>query len=123
MSINPYFMFATGIENSYPTIRNGSDRVDEIVDRRQVLRDKQGENTPGDMDLCRWPRARSANACDRHTGGDRARGQTAPGRQRILYRPVRISGARDRADERSEEHTSELQSLMRISYAVFCLKK
>src|SRR3546814_7587765 len=27
------------------------------------------------------------------------------------------------AQERSEEHTSELQSLMRISYAVFCLKK
>src|SRR3546814_3604816 len=27
------------------------------------------------------------------------------------------------ADGRSEEHTSELQSLMRISYAVFCLKK
>src|SRR3546814_3110543 len=27
------------------------------------------------------------------------------------------------ADLRSEEHTSELQSLMRISYAVFCLKK
>src|SRR3546814_4116789 len=26
-------------------------------------------------------------------------------------------------DDRSEEHTSELQSLMRISYAVFCLKK
>src|SRR3546814_4561568 len=28
-----------------------------------------------------------------------------------------------RRDARSEEHTSELQSLMRISYAVFCLKK
>src|SRR3546814_9921701 len=28
-----------------------------------------------------------------------------------------------RADTRSDEHTSELQSLMRISYAVFCLKK
>src|SRR3546814_10073038 len=28
-----------------------------------------------------------------------------------------------RVAERSEEHTSELQSLMRISYAVFCLKK
>src|SRR3546814_1677093 len=28
-----------------------------------------------------------------------------------------------KAKERSEEHTSELQSLMRISYAVFCLKK
>src|SRR3546814_5921995 len=30
---------------------------------------------------------------------------------------------RRRAEPRSEEHTSELQSLMRISYAVFCLKK
>src|SRR3546814_2012663 len=30
---------------------------------------------------------------------------------------------RGHATERSEEHTSELQSLMRISYAVFCLKK
>src|SRR3546814_1041412 len=29
----------------------------------------------------------------------------------------------DIAIKRSEEHTSELQSLMRISYAVFCLKK
>src|SRR3546814_2380420 len=28
-----------------------------------------------------------------------------------------------RCESRSEEHTSELQSLMRISYAVFCLKK
>src|SRR3546814_3518620 len=28
-----------------------------------------------------------------------------------------------KAQERSEEHTSELKSLMRISYAVFCLKK
>src|SRR3546814_8248181 len=34
-------------------------------------------------------------------------------------------GAKHRPDRiaRSEEHTSELQSLMRISYAVFCLKK
>src|SRR3546814_5501831 len=30
---------------------------------------------------------------------------------------------RDQFGDRSEEHTSELQSLMRISYAVFCLKK
>src|SRR3546814_5051294 len=34
---------------------------------------------------------------------------------------IRLDGTN--ADERSEEHTSELQSLMRISYAVFCLKK
>src|SRR3546814_5622516 len=30
---------------------------------------------------------------------------------------------REDAEDRSEEHTSELQSLMRTSYAVFCLKK
>src|SRR3546814_3199930 len=37
----------------------------------------------------------------------------------------RRSGTKAQAiiDDRSEEHTSELQSLMRISYAVFCLKK
>src|SRR3546814_10803260 len=34
---------------------------------------------------------------------------------------VEVSNARV-AQERSEEHTSELQSLMRISYAVFCLQ-
>src|SRR3546814_2838835 len=35
----------------------------------------------------------------------------------------RRSHDRDGGTHRSEEHTSELQSLMRISYAVFCLKK
>src|SRR3546814_2113271 len=41
-------------------------------------------------------------------------------------RTAQRRGAGERAfrqDARSEEHTSELQSLMRISYAVFCLKK
>src|SRR3546814_4072068 len=33
------------------------------------------------------------------------------------------AGIDQQRDTRSEEHTSELQSLMRISYAVFCLKK
>src|SRR3546814_14671707 len=37
-------------------------------------------------------------------------------KSRVIAASVRISN-------RSEEHTSELQSLMRISYAVFCLKK
>src|SRR3546814_4205072 len=37
---------------------------------------------------------------------------------------ARVTARRgDASDARSEEHTSELQSLMRISYAVFCLKK
>src|SRR3546814_3572780 len=50
----------------------------------------------------------------------------APGRLGNLPHPDgRKAQARDRShpDARSEEHTSELQSLMRISYAVFCLKK
>src|SRR3546814_5508269 len=38
-------------------------------------------------------------------------------------RTLTISRLAASADVRSEEHTSELQSLMRISYAVFCLKK
>src|SRR3546814_1008526 len=57
------------------------------------------------------PRARPrdrGDGADRFEGGDRT------------YR-VRVRRSRRRG--RSEEHTSELQSLMRISYAVFCLKK
>src|SRR3546814_3798623 len=45
---------------------------------------------------------------------------------RFFHQPVRIDAAaivRDLDHDRSEEHTSELQSLMRLSYAVFCLKK
>src|SRR3546814_6638424 len=38
-------------------------------------------------------------------------------------RPSRLCRSRIGVAPRSEEHTSELQSLMRISYAVFCLKK
>src|SRR3546814_1643337 len=37
--------------------------------------------------------------------------------------PASQSARTSRISKRSEEHTSELQSLMRISYAVFCLKK
>src|SRR3546814_17224407 len=61
--------------------------------------------------------------------------QAAPGRRGIQARQSDgpaghctgwpcggLAGRRD-AGGRSEEHTSELQSLMRISYAVFCLKK
>src|SRR3546814_5299796 len=45
----------------------------------------------------------------------------------VVYRRLREKGLGDfcleRHSSRSEEHTSELQSLMRISYAVFCLHK
>src|SRR3546814_4768456 len=48
------------------------------------------------------------------------------GLRRLLQRQKTVPTHLDqpvRAGGRSEEHTSELQSLMRISYAVFCLKK
>src|SRR3546814_7907820 len=55
-------------------------------------------------------------------GRDRAQGPTEfLGQRRALVdRPGNVEEGQA---PRSEEHTSELQSLMRISYAVFCLKK
>src|SRR3546814_1920897 len=51
-----------------------------------------------------------AGRAEGRPGGAQRRAADAPGQGR-------------HADHRSEEHTSELQSLMRNSYAVFCLKK
>src|SRR3546814_7848713 len=48
---------------------------------------------------------------------------SAPMYQRWTFSPGWPVSQSRRAARRSEEHTSELQSLMRISYAVFCLKK
>src|SRR3546814_2115676 len=61
----------------------------------------------------------------RHSRSNRAR-QRASRAMRMLRIDAPIFPAGDftlRIEQRSEEHTSELQSLMRISYAVFCLKK
>src|SRR3546814_9177122 len=58
--------------------------------------------------------------------GDRViAGIAAEGEDRAMGHIEHAERAPDerQADGRSEEHTSELQSLMRISYAVFCLKK
>src|SRR3546814_12865232 len=49
--------------------------------------------------------------------------QDRPPRQRHAVAAAGGADHRRRVRQRSEEHTSELQSLMRISYAVFCLKK
>src|SRR3546814_7666585 len=56
---------------------------------------------------------RSLHRVERHVGADVAAA--------VAVRPRRADEMLFR--QRSEEHTSELQSLMRISYAVFCLKK
>src|SRR3546814_9941742 len=64
----------------------------------------------------------------RRVGRERDNGQPAPisgfeTAHEFACEMLRIGCAATIATDRSEEHTSELQSLMRISYAVFCLKK
>src|SRR3546814_10801722 len=70
---------------------------------------------PPRMDSCRCAVAAEAAGCSRGRDQD---DDFEPGRSS----PARACAGRGRT-VRSEEHTSELQSLMRISYAVFCLKK
>src|SRR3546814_3671457 len=68
----------------------------------------------------RTPSARAARSAPLPRRPER---RTEPGRSAACGGGSRLS-RRDRFHRwRSEEHTSELQSLMRISYAVFCLKK
>src|SRR3546814_3879948 len=50
-------------------------------------------------------------------------GECSYGTGKVKLRPRHIFWVFPGVGERSEEHTSELQSLMRISYAFFCLKK
>src|SRR3546814_10597042 len=69
---------------------------------------------------------RVANLLVDRIEGDRHRcdqGRNLDHRAVTLFRIVVLTGARGyaRSNDRSEEHTSELQSLMRLSYAVFCL--
>src|SRR3546814_3292258 len=72
---------------------------------------------------------RSARHAGCRRSGEPARENESRRRRRYRTRtPPGRNGTRRRVDRagrrnRSEEHTSELQSLMRISYAVFCLKK
>src|SRR3546814_9961276 len=88
------------------------DRVEEIVWRfRDTQGDWRDEWTPSQPDLL--PRAVEMRI-------------TRTGEPSVTLRFLVGPGPKKKgvaADGRSEEHTSELQSLMRISYAVFCLKK
>src|SRR3546814_10930891 len=64
----------------------------------------------------RLRRLRAGMPARGHRARHRSPGQSLAGAEPGLFR-------QQLAEHRSEEHTSELQSLMRISYAVFCLKK
>src|SRR3546814_9483052 len=84
---------------------------------------------PGPRPLCgqsrRDGRPRAADG-DRPAGGDRPDGLALRAGRRIARTGAATAKLRRFPlvrHRRSEEHTSELHSLMRISYAVFCLKK
>src|SRR3546814_7797687 len=79
-------------------------------------RDHQLQGNP----RLRRPRARLQRDLRLAHGRRRAAGEPAPaGAERRRAEEVRVPSG----GGRSEEHTSELQSLMRISYDVFCFKK
>src|SRR3546814_7267035 len=101
-----------------------STRTDTLVPYTTLFRsDVGGEVGVGELPLAGAEpgevEAQHGKAALRQASGDARGGEDvlvageAVGEERIGARPPR----------RSEEHTSELQSLMRISYAVFCLKK
>src|SRR3546814_1632559 len=77
----------------------------------------------GDVGTCDAGVATSGDAL---SGGQQRDVRGAPGKRALGRDEPRMIGGAERhfaCAPRSEEHTSELQSLMRISYAVFCLKK
>src|SRR3546814_8923076 len=82
-------------------------------------REGQGDNRSGKGGQCQGDGERVGEAGE---GADRRADQRVAPRRVRPCRPVTRRGAAAER-QRSEEHTSELQSLMRISYAVFCLKK
>src|SRR3546814_9670924 len=98
----------------------------DLLFRRQVGDLFLGEGP--EPELCRLAGADLAHALQRQRLGmvqDEVRQEGAhPGVAGLrVGREPENAGHGQEAFCRSEEHTSELQSLMRISYAVFCLKK
>src|SRR3546814_7329769 len=87
--------------------------------RRRRLR-PTGER-PADRCASLPPRCPDRSAA--RNAGPAAGALHLPARRRLGTAPPVGRPVRPDAGLRSEEHTSELQSLMRISYAVFCLKK
>src|SRR3546814_8301309 len=88
-----------------------------------LFRDDEREIATDGRELRQRPCARHGAFAQRHEI-DFERDHRMAQVQRTLQARMQLADPTNRdAVARSEEHTSELQSLMRISYAVFCLKK
>src|SRR3546814_4365035 len=94
-----------------------STRTDTLFPYTTLFRSRNARGTDGRRGK---RHARGWLRCPHRARGRGAGGTEAPARL-LLFPDARRSAACHL--RRSEEHTSELQSLMRISYAVFCLKK
>src|SRR3546814_8329833 len=90
------------------------------AERRRGRASLPGENLQGTRPGDRGDGARLRQGTGQARADGRARSMRRHRRDRRLRSWQKIQATRR---GRSEEHTSELQSLMRISYAVFCLKK
>src|SRR3546814_4374195 len=88
----------------------------------QLGESPQRQQQPGEQQRQRPAVAAQERCPDAGLFAQRLRG-TFDGRLRPARRHGRSAARRNRRPARSEEHTSELQSLMRISYAVLCLQK
>src|SRR3546814_2410666 len=95
-----------------------STRTDTLFPYTTRFRSGQGSGRPADGQASRAPFPVHPGQCrDARRGGDRRlTKEFSRPRQKVVAPPTKRAC-------RSEEHTSELQSLMRTSYAVFCLKK
>src|SRR3546814_3027484 len=102
--------------HSFPTRRSSDLRPLAAAGARQPRPPDPGDPEPGEE-----RRRGGAEGGWRDHALDALPAGRAPGDPR--HRQPRRPAARGDDPGRSEEHTSELQSLMRISYAVFCLKK
>src|SRR3546814_1132665 len=93
----------------------------------QIDRRNPRLNERADVGAAVRPLSAANDAEGHHRGGEPVRKRLGAARQLEVDPPHAIGAEvgfeRDGVLLRSEEHTSELQSLMRISYAVFCLKK
>src|SRR3546814_3182224 len=88
-------------------------QVDDLAGRAVAEQLPQGLLVPGDAVA-----VDQGDEVLRRVAAQRRHAEVRVGRQEIGRRGVQVGEV-----ARSEEHTSELQSLMRSSYAVFCLKK
>src|SRR3546814_10856975 len=97
-----------------------STRTDTLFPYTTLFRSRRRKRGDGQGDQQQRKAAAHGSVAFHAAGADR-RALAGRGRLFLGDRAARVAPAVEHV--RSEEHTSELQSLMRISYAVFCLKK